>query len=37
LDTLQNDRTMLLQAASHAQKAVDFILNTVTPAPGDDE
>ena len=25
--TLRNDKTFLMQAASHAQRAVDFILN----------
>jgi antirestriction protein ArdC len=39
LEHLQNDKTLLLQAASQAQRAVDFILGVTTqvPLPTEDE
>jgi antirestriction protein ArdC len=39
LEQLQNDRTLIVQAAAQAQKAADFILGTseATPRASDEE
>ena len=36
VDRLQKDKALVIQAASQAQRAVDYILHTTVPAPGDD-
>jgi len=37
LERLQEDHTLIVQAAAQAQKAVDFILGVVAPVPADQE